>query len=263
MRNNLIMPRSIDNLIENVLGPTSKEVGVDLKNLYIKTKNNIILILKKAFKKIKNPKDGEIANLRVVRDVFWNGSFTDEDICAEYFGGILASSRSKSGKNDSAIFYLDIIKSLSSGQLKMHYIIYRIFNKILINDEFKKNFFNPGNDIKVRKEKLFFTLYDISEEFKTNDIGSIIFGLYAKNLIADGETHHYKLKNNKIIKYVEFTPSSLGIQLFAIAYNMFNNWLSFAKIDFGDFDGIKLPRIYAQTSNSLLEKIRIQYEKFL
>ena len=47
--------------------------------------------------------DGKQANLGVSRDVLWNGAFSTESICAEYFGGILASSRSEDGKDDSAI----------------------------------------------------------------------------------------------------------------------------------------------------------------
>ena len=34
--NNLIIPKSIDTIIENVLGPTSKEIGQDIRNLYKK-----------------------------------------------------------------------------------------------------------------------------------------------------------------------------------------------------------------------------------
>jgi len=51
----------------------------------------------------KNLEDGKAANLRVTRDVIWNGAVTDDEVCAEYFGGILAASRTEDGKDDSAI----------------------------------------------------------------------------------------------------------------------------------------------------------------
>jgi hypothetical protein len=193
MNNNFLVPKSIDSIIESVLGPTAKEIGQDLRTLYIKGRD---LILRKAFKKLKNPNDGKKANLRVARDVFWNGSFTDEAICAEYFGGILASSRSEDGKDDSGIFFLDIIKSLSSSQLKMHYIIYRTLNKILVTNENKKTL-NPGNEIEIRNEKIFFTLFEIAEEFKNKDFGFILHGLHSKSLIAFFQTKNYKLNENE------------------------------------------------------------------
>lgn len=248
--NNLIIPKSIDTIIENVLGPTSKEIGQDMQNLYKKGRE---LILQKGFRKLKNPNDGEIANLRVARDVFWNGSFTDEAICAEYFGGILAASRSKDGKNDSGVFYVDIIKSMSSGQLKMHYIIYRTLNKELVTNEQKKTL-NPGQETELYKEKLFFLLIGIMEQFKNEDIGAILHGLHAKNLIGDFQTQNYKLEDNKEMPYLEIQPKSLGIQLFAIANNMFSDWWKFSVVDFGDFDEVVLPKYYAQSLDSLLER---------
>jgi hypothetical protein len=68
----------------------------------------------------------------VARDVLWNGALTNDEVCAEYFGGILASSRSEDGSDDGVIYYVDVIKSLSSKQLKLHYVIYNSFNKLWV-----------------------------------------------------------------------------------------------------------------------------------
>lgn len=115
---------------EKILGKTFVTIGTDLAKLYEKGRDKII---EKATKKITNIDDGKSANLRVSRDVFWNGSFTDESICAEYFGGILASSRSMNGEDDLGIYYVDLIKSLSSSQLKLHYLLYLSLNKYFIS----------------------------------------------------------------------------------------------------------------------------------
>lgn len=248
--NNLIIPKSIDVIIENVLGPTSKEIGQDIQNLYKKGRE---LILRKSFQKLKNPNDGKTANLRVTRDVFWNGSFTDEAICAEYFGGIIAASRSEDGKNDSGVFYVDIIKSMSSGQLKMHYIIYRTLNKELLSNPEKKNL-NPGQEPELNKEKLFFPLIGIIEQLKSDDLGAILHGLHAKNLIGDFQTGSHRLDDVRAVPYLEVQPKSLGVQLFSIANNMFDDWRNFSTTDFGNFEEITLPKYYAQTLDGLLEK---------
>lgn len=68
--------------VKKLLGPTLDEIGTDLQKLYSIGRDKILSV---AVRK-SNVNDGKKANLRVARDVFWNGSFTDEAICAEYFG---------------------------------------------------------------------------------------------------------------------------------------------------------------------------------
>jgi len=60
-----------------------------------------------SYRKIPNPHDGKRANQRVTRDALWNGAFTDDEVCAEYFGGILASSRTEESKDDDAIEFVE------------------------------------------------------------------------------------------------------------------------------------------------------------
>ncbi len=235
-------------LINKLLGPTAEVMGQDLKQVYEKGRDKIVA---NAIKKTKNIDSGEQANLRVTHDVFLNGSFTDDPICVEYFGGILASSRSEDGKDDIGVFYVNIIKSLSSNQLKMHYIIYRTLNKILIANEEKKTL-NPGEDSVLGKEKLFFCPVNA---VKKQDIGPILFGLHSMMLIDSGcEVNVYKLNSKNIIS-VEVLPTPLGVQLFAIANNMFNDWLNFSTVDFGDFEHAILPKYYSQSLEGLCEKI--------
>jgi hypothetical protein len=233
-----------------LLGPTIEIIGNDLKQLYENGKDKIVA---NAIKKTKDVELKGQTNLRVTRDVFWNGSFTDESICAEYFGGILAASRSVDGKDDSGVFYVDIIKSMSSSQLKMHYIIYRTLNKELIANEEKKAL-NPGQETDLGREELFFPLLGTIEQFKNEDLGAILHGLNAKNLIGNFQTGNHELEVGKTMPYLKVSPKSLGIQLFAIANNMFNDWRNFPKVDFGDFDDVILPGYYAQSLDKLLEK---------
>ena len=77
-------------LIKKLLGPTVDTIGSDFSKLYEAGRNKI---LNAAQRKIKDIDDGAKTNLRVTRDVFWNGSFTESDICAEDYSGALASSR--------------------------------------------------------------------------------------------------------------------------------------------------------------------------
>src|SRR5690606_25692597 len=160
-------------------GPVLGELGEDMKKLYALGRDKILIA---GFKKIKNKDDGKCANLRVTRDVFWNGSFTDDSICAEYFGGILASSRSKDGKDDSGVFFVDLIKSLSSNRLKAHYLIYTALNQLLISNSEKANL-NPGQSNEVNKETVYLSLVEINEILENADLGRELHALHSKGLI--------------------------------------------------------------------------------
>jgi hypothetical protein len=239
-----------------LLGPTIDIIGTDLKELYEKGRDRIA---KKAIEKTKNINEPGQTNLRVTRDVFWNGAFTDEPICAEYVGGVLASSRTPDGKDDSGVFFLDIIKSMSSGQLKMHYIIYRILNKEFLANPAKHSL-NPGQETELGNEELFIPSLGLIDQ-PNQDLGIILHGLHARNLIGDFERQNHALDPTKVLPYLKFSPTSLGIQLFAIAYNRLGQWRNFAKTDFGDFENIRLPQYVGQSLPQLLESAGLKSEQ--
>lgn len=232
-----------------LLGKTAEAISEDLANLYTAGRDKIAQV---AIRKIKNPDDGAVANLRVAREVFWNGSYTDESICAEYFGGILAAARSKDGKDDTGVFYVDIIKSLSSGQLKLHYILYRTLNKLLMSDE-SKNGLNPGQASELQGLRLTFSMVGILEQLGNEDLGAILHGLSSKGLIGYFQTNNHDLGDGSYIPNLTVAPTTLGIQLFAIANNMFPEWRNYSTSDFGDFPDIILPKSYGNSLDNMLE----------
>lgn len=239
-----------------LLGRTAKTIGNDINQLYEIGRDKIIA---KAIKKTKNLEETGQTNLRVTRDVFWNGSFTDEEICAEYFGGIWAASRSEDGKDDSGIFYLDIIKSLSSAQLKMHYFIYRSLNKKFLASKVNRNKnFHPESKSDVEREGLLFQVIDPIEEFGNEDTDALLYGLQSKSLIGDFKVERFLVGEKKIVGVAALTlsPTSLGIQLFAIANNKFSDWKNFSTVDFGDFDDVILPLHFNQSPDEFSELIR-------
>lgn len=234
---------------KKLLGKTFDIVSNDIANLYEKGRNKII---ERAAKKIKDENDGRSANLRVARDVFFNGSFTDESICAEYFGGILASSRSDDGKDDTGVYYVDLIKSLSSNQLKLHYLIYLSFNKYFVSDKLKSKI-NPGQESELSTEKLFLSTNELLQITNEDDIGRDLHAIHAKGLIGHFQTENHLLKNGETVPYLSVLPTSLGVQLYATAYNRLNEWRNFAITDFGNFDSISLPKFYGQNLIELLK----------
>ncbi len=241
---------------KQLLGKTFDVISSDIAGLYTSGKNKII---QKATEKIKDKNDGKSTNLRVTRDVFWNGSFTDEAICAEYFGGILASSRSDDGKDDSGIYYVDLMKSLSSKQLTLHYIIYYSLNKIFVSNP-EKNKLSMGQESQLQNEKLFLSLNEL-DNILNSDLGRDLHALYAKGLIGYFQTGNFTLKNKQSVPNLEVAPKSLGVQLYAVAHNKIEDWTKFNTLDFGKFGEINVPNFYGNNIEELLKKAGIKDEE--
>ena len=235
-----------------ILWPTAEIIWWDLKNLYEKWRDKIF---EKAEKKTPNINDGKQSNLRVTREVFMNWSFTDEEICAEYFGGILASSRSEDWKDDAWVFYVDIIKSMSSAQLKLHYIIYRTLNKEFISN-INKQTINPWQESELQSEMLFIPL-KLIENIK-QDLWSVLHWLAALKLIWSFQTWEHDIWEWKFLPYLRISPTTLGIQLYAVASNKFEQWREFSYTDFWDFENIDTPTYYAQSIDELTNRTWIK-----
>lgn len=233
--------------IEKVLNPVLGSIGEDINSLYAISKKGASKIILKAYNKIFSKNDGKKVNLRVARDVFWNGSFSDESICAEYFGGILASSRSEDGKDDNGIHYTDVIKSLSSKQLQLHYIIYNSLNKLLSKEEIKVN---VGLSTELHQKSIWFSRIELLEQ--KLKIYTDLNVLYKQGLLHEYKIDNLKLEDGKIFRYVMVKPTTFGILLYAIAHNKFETWEQFSSNDFGDFEDIILPKYYDKSLNDLM-----------
>jgi hypothetical protein len=65
-----------------------------------------------------------MVNARVMKNIYDEARFTDNELLAEYFGGVLASARTEDGVDDRGVYYSQIVKSMSSYQLRCHYLFY-------------------------------------------------------------------------------------------------------------------------------------------
>lgn len=236
---------------KKVLGPTLDKVGDDFARLYEKGRD---LIIEKAKGKIKNIDDGYEANLRVSREVFWNGAFSEETICAEYFGGILASSRSEDGKSDDNLYFVNVIKSLSSTQLHLHYIIYNSFNKYFVNKKLKVN---VGLQNEITTKKLYFDTLKLCEitGFDFSKISTDLNVLHEQGLISlyEFQSEMPEIAPNKKMKsYFGVNPSTFGVTLYAISHNRFEDWSQFSEKDFSDFKDIKLPQKFYEKHEEIV-----------
>jgi len=123
-------------LLRRVLGPPADAVGESLGRWVEYRTRNVGRVLESADRKL-----GERANesgsvpIRVAAPILEEGSYCDEEVVVEYLGGVLASSRSGFSRDDRGTRWVKLITSLSTYEIRLHYILYSAARLALIKDE--------------------------------------------------------------------------------------------------------------------------------
>jgi hypothetical protein len=222
-------------------------MGSELNKAYSK---GIERITQRAAAKVKDPADGAKVNLRVARDVLWNGGATEEEVCAEYLGGLLASSRSSDGADDSVLNFVDCIKALSSKQLHLHYAIYHSLQRLLLSEGKK---INPAASTDVNRLSVCFS----TEELLLTGINPLVDLniLHRQGLLNTYKVDACEYEVGKKFYFSEVTASSFGIMLFAAAHNELKNWLEYHMQEFSPAGSFPLPILYADTFQMIVKEL--------
>lgn len=205
-------------LVNKLLGPSCEYLGDKIKDKIVhKGLENIGNIFSKACKKLGNKinEPGKV-NSRILQSILTTGSFCEDELIQEYLAGALALSRTKDGIDDSVIGVIKIIESLSSIDLRLHYILYTSFyekcknkNLIIENLNVLKSY-SPFIPIAELKKEFF---YESNVCMNSSDL------LNSKNLIdffAFDDTNPLEITFNRTTDDAGliFTPTLLGIRLF-------------------------------------------------
>jgi len=104
-------------LLNKLLGPTAEYLGENLKGVVERSAKNTARILQVAYGKLKDRlgDNGQVPP-RVLKGVIDEGRFVEDALATEYFGGLLASSRSETG-DDTVLPYVNLVKSMPLIQL--------------------------------------------------------------------------------------------------------------------------------------------------
>jgi hypothetical protein len=118
-------------LVAKLLGPTAEYVGAEAASFARKCNINLNDIFSRAARMLGSKLDepGQVSP-RILKGVVDDGRFADEPIAAEYFAGILASSRSGRPHDDRGLPMLSVIRELSTYQLRLHYIFYSLVKRL-------------------------------------------------------------------------------------------------------------------------------------
>ena len=111
--------------IGKLLGPTADYLGEGLRDLTRRRVESIERIFSNASTKLGSQLDepGQVPP-RVLKTVLNEGSYCEDPVALEYFGGVLASSRTERGRDDRGARVAKVVDNLSTYQLRTHYLIY-------------------------------------------------------------------------------------------------------------------------------------------
>jgi len=226
-------------LVTKLLGPTADYIGEELEKWNKRRIENIRSIFSNAVKKVGDEieHEGRVPP-RVEKGILFEASFCDDPLFHEYFGGILASSRSGRSRDDRGAYFIEVVNRLSNYQLRTHYIFYHIIKNLfdgptidpsLTENRMEIGVFIPG--VALIKSMDF---DEKEKEMKYPIVDHIMTGLRAQELIGpdwvfESKEHIENIINQRThrvgLSYriptgigVFFEPSLLGIELFLWAY---------------------------------------------
>jgi hypothetical protein len=218
-------------IIVKLLGPTAEYIGDEAKEFTKKRFENVKNIFSNATKKLGNKLESENGTVspKVLKGIIDEGSYCDDFLATEYFGGVLASSRTGISRDDRGAYFNSLISRLSAYQLRFHYLVYHLIKSI-----YNKETVNVGLETDRMKLRIFipFETYHVGMEFfgvEEKESGNILIhtltGLNKEGLLDNfyqyGSANFLKAQFPFIDSGgIIVEPSILGIELFLWAYGL-------------------------------------------
>ncbi|HEY5743227.1 MAG TPA: hypothetical protein VIS99_11860 [Terrimicrobiaceae bacterium] len=226
----------LKDLVPRILGPTTDYLGGELRSYTEKGASNLRRIFKNAGDKLGDRlnEPGQVSP-KVLKNVLEEGYFSEDELAAEYFGGVLASSRTSNSRDDRGATFIKLVSRLSVYQLRMHHVFYATVRKR--HSGTPANIFQQSERKSALKTFVSFGAFvrglDLQEgEEVATLLPHILNGLIREGLIEDdfagGDVAH--IKKSKGLDVPEdgmvMSPSALGLELFLWAYGKGNLSLS-------------------------------------
>jgi hypothetical protein len=213
-------------VVIRLLGPTADFLGTEMKEFAQRRKEAVGRIFRNAAKKAQGRLDEPGAVLpRVLRDIVNQGSFQDDDLAVDYFGGALASSRTTLNRDDRSATFTGLVSRLSTYQIRSHFISYHILRSLFLSKHDDK--FGQGRRRKGLATFIPFPVYVATMDFtneKRGQAAGIIehtfWGLHKENLIGDFEYGNKLTSFAHLDNGIVFEPSVLGAELFLRAHGI-------------------------------------------
>ncbi len=209
-------------IVEKLLGPTADYVGSGAKDWVRRRVENVDRIFEKAAKRLgpQIEQPGAVPP-KVVEGIVNQGSYCDDELGAEYWGGVLASSRTEAPRDDRGASLNALLSRLSTYQIRAHYILYSVLRKLFQGTPLR---FDPKE-----RHKLSFYVpverYVEAMQFEASEVAQltaitehVCFGLHRESLIHD---FHYGSPDELRPLYPTMPGAGLVIQPSVMGGNLF------------------------------------------
>lgn len=216
-----------------LLGPTADYLGNELQHWTSRRVANVQRIFSHAEKRlgaeaIEGP--GEVSP-RVLKEILSEGSYWDDELGAEYFGGILASSRTEDSRDDRGAALAALVSRLSTYQLRCHYLFYLHARRLLAGQSINLSLDQERED--HGRIYLSWDAWLVGMDLDDHDfdrwIGILehcVLGLIREGLVertySCGEQDHLERVETRLFPDggIVFTLSMLGVELFTAAHGV-------------------------------------------
>ena len=217
--------------LAKILGPTADYLGEGLRDFTQRRVENIGRIFQSAEKKLgkKANMDGAVPP-RVLKIIVNDGSYFEDVVAVDYFGGVLASSKSEMGRDDRGASIAKLIDDLSTYQLRAHYLIYSSIRSLFkehgyffrLDDRPKMGIFISSDSFAGAMD---FSMHE--RERSETLVRHTFFGLDDKSLI-DQFLYGPKEKLTSVYKDAPSAgivcyPSAMGAELYLWAFGAGDN----------------------------------------
>lgn len=217
------------NLIQRMFGPAADEFGQALARSVAYRMRNFGRIADKAARKASADQGRGIVNARVAYTLLDEGSLCDDELMAEYLGGLLAGSRSQDGRDDRGVTWTKVVTGLSVFQVRAHYLLYREWADRLhgVDD------LNLGNNreavragMQVDLDEFLPLLLAETDVYPNSILSHAIAGLVNVGLLADAYSFGPKDAVASFVGEVQYdrvlivSPSIPGLELYGWAQGL-------------------------------------------
>jgi hypothetical protein len=202
-------------LLARVLGSSADAVGDDLRHYTQYRLGNAERIVERAAARSRSLDNGSSVNLRVAHVLLADGSYCDDELMADYLGGLLAASCTPKGRDDRAVAWSKLISSLSSLQIRAHYLLYREWAarlRIIGVYELGVDAVRTQATMEISAPEFTKILAGDSEVDENDALGHAIGGLVRVRLLADNFFYNDELVN--------VAPSITGLELYGWAQGL-------------------------------------------
>jgi hypothetical protein len=208
-------------LINDVCGPTAKYLGKEMESYTKVGIANLQRIFGNAAKRIELYHKGDgVVPPRVLKNVLQEGYFCDDQLQAEYLGGILASSKSSIARDDRGVTYSVLLSSLSSYQIRTHYLLYScilVFKQRPWDEMLNWILNGLGITVAIDNDAYMNAMEFAGQERSGPILEHVFTGLQKHGLAEEGLSviaPNKSVKTQPDINFRYFYPTLAGIELF-------------------------------------------------